>query len=218
MGTNLILLALTFLAPSTGVESFLRDELVKRGARFEAIEVVIPRFAPQSAQSLEITQIQYDPVHRKTYFRLRVVLSSDACKRTFDVAVSGPILFPALIAGHDMAFGLEAAASDFIIDYRPPASLGPPVAQELAGRKTRRKILAGEVIHSEMFTAPAWVEAGRTANFMIDGEGFSLSMPVTPLEGGAPGQSIRVRAPETGRVFQAVVSGRDQVKLKGDKR
>jgi flagella basal body P-ring formation protein FlgA len=212
--TTTILLALMLLGPSPNVESFLRAELAKRGARFNAINVTVPPFVPATLEAFEITQIQYDPVHLKTYFRVRAGASNDPLKHTFDVAVSGPILFPALIAGHDMAFGSEAAASDFSIDYRPPSALTTPSGEELAGRKTRRKILAGEVIHPEMFTPVVWVEAGRTAKFVISGDGFALSMPVVPLEAGAPGQSIRVRALETGRIFKAIVAGRDQ--LKGD--
>jgi len=204
--TAAILLAMMFLGPAPSVESFLRAELVKRGAKFDAIEVAVPPFVTAAAENFEITQIQYDPVHLKTYFRMR------AGKRTFDVAVSGPILFPALIAGHDMAFGSEAAASDFNIDYRPPSGLATPTAEDMSGRKARRKILSGEVIRPEMFSPVVWVEAGRSAKFLIKGDGFLLSMPVVPLEAGVPGQSIRVRAPETGRIFKAIVTGRDQVK------
>jgi len=206
----LISLLLAAAAPSTTVESYLRAELVRRGARFDAIEVAVPYFVTatrrDTSESFEIKQIQYDPVHLKTYFRMR------AGRSTFDVAVSGPILFPALIAGHDMAVGSEAAASDFSIDYRPPSGLTLPTAAEMTGRKARRKILAGELIHTEMFSPVVWVEAGRAAKFIIAGDGFQLSMQVMPLEGGVEGQSIRVRAPETGRIFKAIVAGRDQVK------
>ncbi len=194
----------------TNVEGLIRAELDKLGAKFTDIQITAPPVLPMASEHFEITQVTYDPVHLKTYLRLRA--TDDPRKRSFEAGITGTILFPTLVAARQMELAATARIADFEVAFRPFQALAMINPEDLAGRKTRRRILPGEIVRSEMFSTLSVVEAGRTAKFVIGGEGFSLSMPVLPLEGGALGQTIRVRAPETGRIFKAVVSGPDQVR------
>jgi flagella basal body P-ring formation protein FlgA len=163
-------------------------------------------------EGLEVTHIEYDPVHSKTYFQIR-----DNHKRSFEVGVSGSILFPTLIASRELAAGTEAGAGDFTVDYRPLSAMASPSAEDLAGRQARRKIAAGEVLRPEMFSlaavsAMALVQPGRPATLKVNGPGFMLSRQVIPLDAGSAGQTVRVRATETNLIFKAIVVDRDQLK------
>lgn len=202
------------IAAPANLETFLKTELARRGARYSSIQVdPVPAVG---IDGLEITQIQYDPVHAKTYFRIR-----DNQKHSFEVGVSGSILFPILVADHELEASAEVSASDFRVDYRPLSSLVSPSAEELAGRKTRRRIAAGEVVRPEMFSVRSshtltrsLVQAGRTAVLLYEGPGFTVSRKVIPVDSGDMGQSIRVHAPDSDKVFRATVVDRD--KLKGE--
>jgi flagella basal body P-ring formation protein FlgA len=212
----------TLHAATPDITAVLKAELQKRGAKFDNLQV--DPFNGPIGEGLEVTRIQYDPVHSKTYFQIR-----DSHKRTFEVGAAGSILFPTLIASHELAVGAEVSASDFTVDYRPLSAMASPSPDDLAGRHAQRKIAAGEMLRPEMFTqacaiqancasrfaavsATALVQPGRPAILKVEGPGFVLERQVIPLDAGAAGQTIRVRAPETNRIFKAVVVDRDQLK------
>src|ERR1035438_5436125 len=93
---------LTFAATlhAADITALLIGELQKRGAKFENLQVDAVKAT--YGDGLEVTSIQYDPVHAKTYFRIR-----DSHKHSFEVGVSGSILFPTLIASRELATGTE---------------------------------------------------------------------------------------------------------------
>jgi flagella basal body P-ring formation protein FlgA len=197
-------------AAAPDITALLQAELQRRGARFENLQVdPVTGFI---GEGLEVTRIQYDPVHSKTYFLIR-----DSHKRSFEVGVAGSILFPTLIASRELAVGVEVDAGDFTVDYRPLSAMASPSVDDLAGRHAQRKIAAGEVLRPEMFSqavvsAIALVQPGRPATLKVQGPGFTLERQVIPLDAGGAGQTVRVRAPDTNLIFKAVVVDRDQLK------
>jgi flagella basal body P-ring formation protein FlgA len=202
-----------FAAPPD-LTALLKGELERRGAHFDNLQV--DPVAATYGEGLEVTHIQYDPVHSKTYFQIR-----DNHKHSFEVGVSGSILFPTLTARHELAAGAEVSEGDVIVDYRPLSAMASPSPADLAGRHAQRKIAAGEVLRPEMFSLAAvsatalalqLVQPGRPATLKVQGPGFILERQVIPLDAGGAGQTIRVRAPDTNRVFKAVVVDRDQLK------
>ncbi|GEM_PF-4054191 len=202
--------------PQSGdVMTVIKRELQRRGARFGELKLDV---IGSVSETLEVARIEYDPVHAKNYFQLR-----DSHKHAFEVGVSGSILFPALVAAHDIAASEELSANAAAVEYRPLTALASPSIEELAGRYARRKIAAGEVLRPEMFSqalslsgaaafATALVVAGRPATLTVQGVGFVLSRQVAPLDSGGEGQAVRVRAPDSNHIFKAVVVGRDQLK------
>jgi flagella basal body P-ring formation protein FlgA len=197
-------------AASPDITALLKAELQRRGAKFDDLRVD-PVTGP-IGEGLEITRIEYDPVHSKTYFQIR-----DSRKHSFEVGVAGSILFPTLIASRELAAGAEVGAGDFTVDYRPLSAMASPSADDLAGRHAQRKIAAGEVLRPEMFSqaavsATALVQPGRPATLKVQGPGFTLERQVIPLDAGGAGQTVRVRAPDTNSIFKAIVVGRDQLK------
>jgi flagella basal body P-ring formation protein FlgA len=213
---KIVLLLVAFAAPFD-VPAFLKEELTRRGARFSDLEISAQAISGEG--DFEITQISYDPVHSKTYFQLR-----DSHKHSYEVGVIGKILFPTLMASHELTSGATASASDFGIDYRPFSTLVSPTAADLAGRTTRRKIAAGEAVRPEMFTGinastglarTLLVEPGRLATLTVAGPGFSVSTAVIPMDAGISGQTVRVKTKENGRILKAVVVDRDLLKGEG---
>jgi flagellar basal body P-ring formation protein FlgA len=207
-----LLLCAALHAASPDIPALLKSELQRRGAKFD--ELHVDAVTAVFGDGLEVTQIQYDPVHAKTYFQLR-----DNRKHSFEVGVTGSILFPTLISSHELAAGIEVGAADFTVDYRPLSAVASPSAEDLAGRQTRRKIAAGEALRPEMFSTgaatngiAALVQPGRPATMKVQGPGYVLSRQVIPLDAGGAGQTVRVRAPETNRIVKAVVVDRDQLK------
>jgi flagella basal body P-ring formation protein FlgA len=208
------ILTLAAALHAADITALLIGELQKRGAKFDNLQVDAVKAT--YGDGLEVTSIQYDPVHAKTYFRIR-----DSHKHSFEVGVSGSILFPTLIASRELAAGTEVGDGDFTVDYRPLSAMASPSPTDLAGRHAQRKIAAGEMLRPEMFSLAAvsatalaqpLVQPGRPASLTVQGPGFVLSRQVIPLEAGSVGQTIRVREPETNRVFKAVVVDRDQLK------
>jgi flagella basal body P-ring formation protein FlgA len=62
------------------------------------------------------------------------------------------------------------------------------------------------------------VTAGKPAKLVVETATLRMTALVTPLQSGVKGQLIRVRNPDTQRVFEAEVVGRDllQAELAGD--
>jgi flagella basal body P-ring formation protein FlgA len=195
------------IAAPPDITALLKGELQKRGARFDNLQV--DAVTTTYGEGLEVTRIQYDPVHAKTYFQIR-----DSHKHSFEVGVSGSILFPTLIASRELAAGTEVGDGDFTVGYRPLSAMASPSPTDLAGRHAQRKIAAGEVLRPEMFSTACAIQAncasrfaavsatalvqplvqpGRPASLTVQGPGFVLSRQVIPLEAGSVGQTIRVR-------------------------
>jgi flagella basal body P-ring formation protein FlgA len=65
---------------------------------------------------------------------------------------------------------------------------------------------------SAAVSSSALVQPGRPAILKVQGPGFLLERQVIPLDAGSAGQTIRVRAPDTNRIFKAIVVDRDQLK------
>jgi len=79
------------------------------------------------------------------------------------------------------------------------------------GQESEQQIAAISARYSPAGTAPraaAVVRAGTIVNFFLDGEHMHIRIPVTCLESGAPGQSIRVEDKSHRLFFTAqVVNG-----------
>ena len=85
---------------------------------------------------------------------------------------------------------------------------------EVVGRETRRRLLAGKPIMLAGLGVPVLVRRGTSAVAFYREEGFSISTPVIALSDGSEGDMIDARATETGAVIKVqVLAGGELVVL-----
>jgi hypothetical protein len=94
---------------------------------------------------------------------------------------------------------MECIQSDECLPFFVGIRIGPDGEEQTAAISTRYSITG---------TAPraaAVVRAGTQVNLMLDGEHVHIRIPVTCLESGAPGQTIRVEDKSHRQVYAAQV-------------
>lgn len=77
---------------------------------------------------------------------------------------------------------------------------------DIAGKQTRRRLLAGKPIPLQALSAPVLIKRGESASASFDDQGVSISMTVQALEDGAAEDLIIVRVTDTGKVLRAKVN------------
>ena len=79
-------------------------------------------------------------------------------------------------------------------------------ADDIAGKQTRRRLLAGKPIPLQALSAPVLIKRGQSASASFDDQGVSISMTVQALEDGAADDLITVRVTDTGKVLRVKVN------------
>jgi flagella basal body P-ring formation protein FlgA len=184
-----------------------------RSLGLDSLALRAPVYVTTDDPGLQVTQIEFDSLHRRTTFRLWT--SKEPQNLPFYITLSSRLKFPALVATRDLAPGEVARASDFAVATRARsenASLEPPAAASLVGLEARQPVRAGDVVERSMFAPELMAQPGLPAKLTIAGNGFRIETTVIPLERGYYGQQIRVRDPDTRRVMAAEVVGKGQLR------
>jgi hypothetical protein len=136
---------------------------------------------------LEVTEIQFDALHRATKFRLWS--SQEPENLPFYVTVSGSL----------KDIGRPATPAEVRAEPKPPAAVAAaenvPPAQPV------------ETTRSPAKRVQPLVRAGVATRLVIQGADYRLTSTVIPLQPGVLGQEIRVRDSFTLRIFTAQVAG-----------
>lgn len=93
---------------------------------------------------------------------------------------------------------------------------GPAPADSIefvAARKTTRTIRAGELIFASMLTAPHEVERGETVSVHVVAGQTELSFTAVAQSSGRAGESVLIRNPDNGRLFQARIDSKGKVSI-----
>jgi flagella basal body P-ring formation protein FlgA len=98
---------------------------------------------------------------------------------------------------------------------RFPFGIAPLDSPDLAaGKKPLRTIRPGEPVYASMLVAPREVERGDKVAVEASSGGAVLAFEGTAESSGREGDSIVVRNPGNGRLFQAKVEGKGKVSVK----
>ncbi|MGL6159420.1 flagellar basal body P-ring formation chaperone FlgA [Microbulbifer sp.] len=84
--------------------------------------------------------------------------------------------------------------------------------EKVLGRVATRPLGAGTVLQSHLLKAPPLVERRQQVTVEARGHGFRIAREGRALEGGALGESVRVRLPDRS-VLSALVSGPGRVRV-----
>jgi hypothetical protein len=103
------------------------------------------------------------------------------------------------IGNQRLSARIECIASDECLPFIVAIQTGQVNEQQIAAISTKYS-LTGTASR-----AVAVVRAGTTVNLFLDGEHLHIRIPVTCLESGAPGQTIRVQDKSKRLVFTAQV-------------
>jgi flagella basal body P-ring formation protein FlgA len=120
-------------------------------------------------------------------------------------------------AAETLAAGQPVDASRLAVRKGPrfPFGVAPLDSPDLAaGKKPLRTIRAGEPIYASMLTTPREVERGDKIAVEVSSGGATLAFEAMAESSGRAGDSIVVRNPENGRLFQAKVDGKGKVSVK----
>jgi flagella basal body P-ring formation protein FlgA len=77
--------------------------------------------------------------------------------------------------------------------------------QQILGKETRRRLIAGRPVSLAALTKPVTIRRGAAGIAFYREDGFSISTPVIALEDGSSGDIINVRATANGSVIQVEV-------------
>ena len=140
---------------------------------------------------LEVTGVEFDPLHRVTRFRLWTAKEPE--NLPFSLTIPGRWMDAkgtrqTSAAENGARFGREQAAAS------SHSAIVHPVVDTGAVKSTPKG--------SEML-----VKAGVATRLVIEGADYRLTSTVIPLQPGALGQEIRVRDPLTHKVSSALVAG-----------
>ncbi|MFM8748046.1 MAG: flagellar basal body P-ring formation chaperone FlgA [Aestuariivirga sp.] len=83
--------------------------------------------------------------------------------------------------------------------------------EQILGKETRRRLIAGRPISLAALTKPAAIKRGESGVAFYREDGFSISTPVIALEDGASGDVIDVRATANGSVIQVEVKSNGEL-------
>ena len=137
---------------------------------------------------LEVSEIEFDALHRATKFRLWTSREPD--NLPFYVTVPGSLK----TIGRPLASAVARAATSAKPQAAVAAAEKAPPTQPSESTPPARP-------------APPLVKAGVATRLVIQGADYRLTSTVIPLQPGVLGQEIRVRDPFTLKVFTAQVAG-----------
>ena len=174
------------------------------------LSIAIPSVTTRDDAMLEVVDIRCDPFFKRTLARLRVagepqvlpfLATAEGCPAALTRPRQGPYR-AARVEGNGHA-GTDG--SDHPVSERGDGREMAAPAQDIAplSRAVNRR-------------APdhrALAEPGKPARLVLEGAGFRISTRVMPLERGAHGQRIRVRALDSRRVMKAQVTGPGLVQM-----
>jgi flagella basal body P-ring formation protein FlgA len=94
-----------------------------------------------------------------------------------------------------------------------PQSLSGVATEEdqIVGKETRRRLIAGRPISLALLTKPVAIRRGAPGVAFYREDGFSISTPVIALEDGSSGDIIQARATATGAVIQVEVQANGEL-------
>jgi hypothetical protein len=136
---------------------------------------------------LQVTEIDFDPFHRLT--RFKIWTSKEPENITFCVAVPGRLKTSVALSSQDDA----SRASRQVPETAVPASSG--MALGVTG--TSHRVQPAEEL----------IKTGVAAQLVIEGPDYRITSTVIPLQAGVLGEQIRARDPLTQKLLNVQVAG-----------
>jgi flagella basal body P-ring formation protein FlgA len=124
-----------------------------------------------------------------------------------------------VVAVEDLRAGAPVLAGQIAVEPTEVFPFGPCAARNpelVIGRVPRRRIRAGTVILPGMLAAGKEVERGDTVSVDVRSGSARLRFEARAETSGASGDSVKVRNPASGRIFAAVVAGKERVIVDAD--
>lgn len=99
---------------------------------------------------------------------------------------------------------------------RPPKSPVATAVAQVAGKIAKRTLVPGKLIPVDALR-PAWlIQQGAPVQAVYAEGGLSISVAAVPLEPGAAGDFVRLRNPDSGKVFSGTVMADGTVRVSGE--
>ncbi len=125
-----------------------------------------------------------------------------------------------VVAARPLAPGELVAEKDLkvvTVEGFPPAQPPPASIEEVAGRRLRRRVGAGEPLLASALRLPCAVERGEKVQVVVSSGGARIQMEGEAEAAGRVGDRIPVRNPANGKRFLATVEATGRVVVKTDR-
>lgn len=114
----------------------------------------------------------------------------------------------------------ETVQSDMLeeVAFRRSKKPMAPVVQDMAdaqGKVAKRTLLPGRLIPAGWLREAYLVESGKLVLVVFSQGGLTISMKAVPLESGSAGAAVKLRNPDSGKVFSGVVMADGTVRVSG---
>ncbi len=196
------------------IETFMAGEGLHGSVA--GLNLQAPVFVTKPDPGLEVRRVEFDRVQRKTRFLLWT--SKEPQLLPFYVTVEGLPRTSACAASHNQQTAEAPTATDCQWE---PGKTGRDLTGSpswLSGSWPRVTSRKGESTRQATSSPAVLVTAGKPAKLVVETATLRMTALVTPLQSGVKGQLIRVKNPDTQRVLEGEVVGRDllQAELAGE--
>lgn len=151
-----------------------------------------------------------------------VWIGKSSSERVASLRVTGSLvdMVEVAVTTRTLDRGETVKASDVALELRP-RDLMPADAvldqKPMAGRVTRRPLVAGTLVRPGDLARPEIVARGDIVTALYDAPGISLAMRLKAQEAGALGDTVSVINPTSKKVLQALVTGPGRVTVGSDR-
>lgn len=99
---------------------------------------------------------------------------------------------------------------------QPPRSAVATDLRQVAGRVAKRTLVPGKLIPVDALREAWLIQQGAPVQAVFASGALSISMTAVPLEPGAAGDFVRLRNPDSGKVFSGTVMADGTVRVSGE--
>lgn len=151
-----------------------------------------------------------------------VWIGKSSSERVASLRVTGSLvdMVEVAVTTRSLDRGETVKASDVALELRP-RDLMPADAvldqKPMAGRVTRRPLVAGTLVRPGDLARPEIVGRGDIVTALYEAPGITLAMRLKAQDAGALGDTVSVMNPTSKKVLQAVVTGPGRVTVGSDR-
>jgi len=172
----------------------------------DGLNLQAPVYVTKFDPGLEVKRVEPDRVRRKIRFLLWA--SNEPQVSPFYVTVEEMSGRAAWTSAHNTQIGLNPTATESPLDPATGGDLAD-FSPWSSGNSPRVTVFTAGFHPQTASPRVVLVTAGKLAKLVVETATLRMTALVTPLESGVKGQLIRVRNPDTRRVFEAEVAGMD---------
>jgi flagellar basal body P-ring formation protein FlgA len=126
------------------------------------------------------------------------------------------VLTPTRVIYPGETLGADAVEAVELKRALPPKGPVATAAAQVTGKVATRTLLPGKLIPVNALRAAYLIQQGAPVQAVFAAGSLSISVTAVPLEPGAAGDFVRLRNPDSGKVFSGTVMADGTVRVSGE--